>query len=133
MVKNPILKWMLLLAGILSTALAVLGILLPLLPTTPFLLLAAACFVRGSDRLYQRLITSKLLGPYILNYRENRGMSRCAKTVILTVLWCSLSISMILAVKSTVIRLTLLIIGLGVTLYVVSISKPQPDNDHGAE
>ena len=66
-------KWTLILVGSLSIGLAFLGIFLPLLPTTPFLLLAAACYLRSSDRFYHWLIYHKWFGNYIRNYREGRG------------------------------------------------------------
>lgn len=71
----------LMLAGGLALAIGVVGVFVPLLPTTPFLLLAAACFFRSSDRLYSWLVNHKWLGSYIRNYREHRAMTRRAKAV----------------------------------------------------
>jgi uncharacterized membrane protein YbaN (DUF454 family) len=78
------LRWLLSSVGGICVGLGVLGIFVPLLPTTPFLLVAAACFVRSSDRLYQRLITHRTLGPYIRNYREHRAITRRARIVTST-------------------------------------------------
>lgn len=66
-------------AGFISVALGIAGIPLPLLPTTPFLLLAAFCFARGSDRWHQWLMTQPTLSPYILAFREKRGLTRGQK------------------------------------------------------
>lgn len=66
-------------AGFVSVALGIAGIPLPLLPTTPFLLLAAFCFARGSDRWHQWLLTHPKLSPYILAFREKRGLTRAQK------------------------------------------------------
>jgi uncharacterized membrane protein YbaN (DUF454 family) len=77
------LRWLLISVGAICVGLGVLGIVVPLLPTTPFLLLAGACFIRSSDRLYQRLITHRTLGPYIRNYREHRAITRRARIVTL--------------------------------------------------
>jgi hypothetical protein len=65
--------------GFVCVGLGVLGIPLPLLPTTPFLLLAAYCFARGSDRWYRWLMTHPVLSPYILAFRERRGLTRPQK------------------------------------------------------
>ncbi|NQU27807.1 MAG: DUF454 family protein, partial [Candidatus Marinimicrobia bacterium] len=83
MVKLTLRKGLLILIGILLVVLATVGIFLPLLPTTPFLLLAAACFFRSSDRLYRWLITHKWFGLYIKNYREHKAITKGAKVVIL--------------------------------------------------
>jgi uncharacterized protein len=66
-------------AGFISVALGIAGIPLPLLPTTPFLLLAAFCFARGSKRWHQWLMTQPTLSPYILAFREKRGLTRRQK------------------------------------------------------
>ena len=79
---------LLIIVGLLSVAVGVVGIFVPLLPTTVFLLLAAACFVRSSDRLYRRLITNRVFGSYIRNYREHRAMPLGAK-------WCAASVHLV--------------------------------------
>ncbi|MDQ3803466.1 MAG: YbaN family protein [Acidobacteriota bacterium] len=79
--------------GTVCVGLGVLGIVLPLLPATPFLLLASACFVRGSERLNRRLLGNKYLGPYITNIKERRGMPLRAKVYTLLLLWPSLLLS----------------------------------------
>lgn len=76
--------------GLISLGLAIIGIILPLIPTTPLLLLAATCFIRSSDRLYKWLITHKYLGPYIKNYREGKGIPLTAKIVSVMLLWTSM-------------------------------------------
>ncbi|MBN2070170.1 MAG: YbaN family protein [Candidatus Krumholzibacteriota bacterium] len=114
-------RWLLIVAGVLSVGLATAGIFLPLLPTTPFLLLAAACFFRASDRLYQWLIDHRWLGPYIKNYREHRAITRRARIVILLMLWCTLGYAALTATHSLAIRILLSLIGIGVTVHVMSI------------
>jgi uncharacterized membrane protein YbaN (DUF454 family) len=73
--------------------LAVLGIFLPLLPTTPFLLLASACYVRGSDRLHRWLMNNRVLGKYIRNIQQRRGIPLRAKIVTIALLWASIAYS----------------------------------------
>jgi uncharacterized protein len=81
------LRWLLIIVGLAAVGIGTVGIFVPLLPTTPFYLLAAACFFRSSDRLYRWLIGNKWCGPYIRNYREHRAIPRHAKIVALILLW----------------------------------------------
>ena len=85
--RSRLLQWVLRIVGVLSVALGVLGILLPLLPTTPFLLLAAGCFVRSSPKLYAWLLNHKWFGSYIRHYREHKAIPLRAKIVVLALLW----------------------------------------------
>ena len=106
--------------GTVFVFLAVLGIILPLLPATPFLLLAAACYVRGSKSLHNWLITHKYLGPYITNFRDKKGMPLKAKIVTIAVLWASLLIS-IYRLDSLLLDSTLLLVGIGVTTLILRL------------
>lgn len=87
---NRAKKALLVAAGSVSLALAVLGIFLPLLPTTPFLLLASACYVRSSERLHGWLMGNRLLGGYIRNFRERRGIPLRGRIVTVVLLWLPL-------------------------------------------
>ena len=87
---NPAKKALLVAAGSVSLALAVLGIFLPLLPTTPFLLLASACYVRSSERLHGWLMGNPLLGPYIRNFKERRAIPLRGRVVTVVLLWLPL-------------------------------------------
>ncbi|WP_373830933.1 YbaN family protein, partial [Bacteroides heparinolyticus] len=75
--------------GTISLVLGFIGIFLPLLPTTPFLLLTAALYFRGSPRLYQWLLNHKYLGTYIRNFRENKAIPLRAKIYSLLLMWGS--------------------------------------------
>ena len=81
---------LLILLGSLSLALGLLGIALPLLPTTPFLLLSATCYFHGSDRLYRWLMAHPTLGPYIRSFREDKTIPLRAKVVSVTMVWVTL-------------------------------------------
>ncbi|MFC2135498.1 YbaN family protein [Bacteroidota bacterium] len=94
------------------------GIFLPLLPTTPFLLLAAACFIRSSDRLYNWLLNHRLFGNYIRNYREHKAIPLKAKIVTLLTLWITLIVSAILLDGGILIIFILAAVGVGVTFHV---------------
>ena len=126
------MKGLLVVCGSLCVALGVLGIFLPLLPTTVFLLMAAACYARSSDRFYQKLITNRWLGSYIQNHREGRGMRRRDKAVTLAMLWIGIGATMIWTAESVWVRALLLSIAVGVTVHVVRlpafrlVSQEQP-------
>ena len=120
MIKTGLRKWMFVFIGVLAVGIGTVGILVPLLPTTPFLLLAAACFIRSSDRLYQWLITHKWFGSYLRNYIEHHAITNRAKIVTLLLLWSTLCFTALWVINTLAIRVLLLVIGLGVTLHVLS-------------
>lgn len=105
------------LIGGIAVVLAILGVFLPLLPTTPFLLLASACFARGSTRLHTWLINNRLFGEYLRNYEQGRGIPLRAKVVALAMLWASIGYSA-LAVGSAALVALLVSIAVGVTIYL---------------
>jgi uncharacterized membrane protein YbaN (DUF454 family) len=104
-------------AGTLFLILGIAGIFLPLLPTTPFLLLASACYMRGSKRLHRWLISHGKLGAYIRAFEEGKGIPRRAKIVALAMLWISMSISIWWVVDPWA-QAGLLAVGLAVTLWI---------------
>ncbi len=108
-------------AGLLSVALGVAGIFLPLLPTTPFLLLAAACFVRSSERLYRWLLEHRWLGPYLRNYREHRALPLRAKVVTLLLLWASVAWGTFAVLEHWALRVPMLLVSAGVTVFVLRL------------
>ncbi len=116
---------LLFIAGTLALAIGILGIVIPILPTTPFLLLAAACYIRSSQRFYNWLLNNRLLGVYIKNYIEGKGMSRKAKVFTVTLLWITIGLSMWFAAQSVVIRVILILVAAGVTTHIIRIKTFQ--------
>ncbi|NQT25111.1 YbaN family protein [candidate division KSB1 bacterium] len=108
-------------AGILSIFLGTLGLFLPLLPTTPFLLLAAACFVRSSDRFYTWLINHRIFGSYIRNYREKGGITRKHKVITITFLWLVIILTVLFLISHLILKLFLLAVASLVTFHILSI------------
>ncbi|MEE8571104.1 MAG: YbaN family protein [Candidatus Bathyarchaeia archaeon] len=108
-------------AGTICLGLGALGIILPLLPTTPFLLLTAACYMRGSDRMYQWLLNNKWFGTYIRNYREGKGIPLRGKISALVLLWTTISFTAIFIISIGVIRVTLFIIAAIVSIYLIRL------------
>jgi hypothetical protein len=107
--------------GTLCVGLGVLGIFVPLLPTTVFLLLAAACYARSSERFHQKLLSHRWLGRYIRNYRDGRGMSAREKTATLLLLWMGIGATAIWSVQSWWLRVVLAVIALSVTVHVARL------------
>jgi uncharacterized membrane protein YbaN (DUF454 family) len=114
-------------AGTLSTGLGIIGIFIPILPTTPFLLLAAACYMRSSERFYRWLTNNTVFGAYVRNYIEGRGMPVRIKIFTILLLWLTIGLSMTFAVRNTVIRIVLVCIAVGVTVHVALIRKRRVD------
>ena len=108
--SSRILKALLIAGGTLCVALGVIGIFLPLMPTTVFLLMAAACYARSSDKFYQKLINNRFLGEYIRNSREGRGMRRRDKAITLTMLWIGIGVTAIWTAHTLWLRLPRLVV-----------------------
>ena len=113
---NSAKKAVLVAAGSLCLALAVLGLFLPLLLTTPFLLLASACYVRSSERLHGWLMGNRMLGPYIRNFKERRGIPLRARVTTVVLLWLPLAYSVY---RLDLLWLELLLVLMGVTWSVL--------------
>ena len=114
-------KWLLMSLGILAMVVGLIGVVVPLLPTTPFLLLAAACFVRSSDTMYGWLISNRLFGGFIRDYREQRGVSARAKIVALALLWGVIGYTALTAVDAAWLRVLLVVIAVAVTLHLLRL------------
>lgn len=121
------MKVLLLCFGTLCVALGVLGIFLPVLPTTPFLLLAAYCYGRSSERFYRWLITNRWCGEYIRNYREGKGIPLRKKILSILLLWMTIGYTIVFAVSQGWIRLILLGIAAGVTLHLLKTKTLRPE------
>ena len=125
--KARIHKWFLITVGIISVGLGLLGVFIPVLPTTPFLLLAAGCFMRSSQRLYDWLIRHKWFGEYIRNYREYRAIPPRAKVVTLVLLWSVIGTAALFAVTLWWVRVLLGVVAVGVTLHLLHLKTLTPE------
>jgi len=103
-------RWILIALGTLFVGLGVIGIVLPLVPTTPFLLLAAACYARSSERLHGLLLKNPTFGPLIRNWEDHRCIPLAAKRVALLTMALVGGVSLIFAVESAVLRLAGLVL-----------------------
>lgn len=114
------MKFLYIVLGSISLALGILGIFLPVLPTTPFLLLSAAMYVRGSQRLYDWLMAHKHLGPYIKNFREHRALPLRVKVVSVSMVWATLLYCAFFVAKEWWMSAVFIAIAVGVTVHILS-------------
>ena len=119
-------KYLLILAGSISLVLGIIGIVIPVLPTTPFLLLAAYCYIRSSKRLYDWMLNNRVFGTYIYNYITYRAIKRSVKVVTLIILWGTLTVSIVL-VSNVYLRIFLVAVGVGVSIHVLSLKTLSKD------
>lgn len=119
--SNLLFRWILIVAGTIFLGLGILGIVLPILPTTPFLLLAAACYARSSKRFYYKLINNKWFGTYIKNYLEGNGISLKVKFFTISILWTTILFSVLFFINLFWIKIILIIIAIGITIHILTI------------
>jgi uncharacterized membrane protein YbaN (DUF454 family) len=115
------LRILLVITGTVCVGLGIVGIFVPVLPTTPFLLLAAVCYARSSQRFHGWLLNNKLFGSYIRNYLEKKGITLRAKIITLSLLWITIGASVAFAVETLALKLILVIIATGVSIHVLSL------------
>jgi len=120
-VKNPALRLLMISAGLISAGLGVLGMLLPVLPTTPFLLLAAFLFARSSEKLHAWLMNNRLFGKYLKNYLEKKSIPLGVKIYALSLLWVTIAVSIVFFISFMPARILLAVIALAVTWHILSV------------
>lgn len=125
LVRSKTARWLLISAGSTSLGLGILGAALPVLPTTPFLLLSAYCFGKSSPKLLHWLLTNEVFGRYLQNYREHRGIPGRVKVYILIMLWTTILCSAFLATQMWWLRIFLIATAIGVTLHILRIKTAQ--------
>lgn len=117
-----------LIAGMICLFLGAIGIVLPILPTTPFLLASAACFCKSSSRMYNWLLSNKWFGEYIRNYKEGRGLPMKTKITALTVLWITIGFSTIFLLIRLLppqlvlpMQLIMVVVAIGVSIHILRL------------
>ncbi len=108
-------------AGTMALATGLVGIVVPLLPTTPLLLISAACYARSSPRMYRWIMCNRVVGSYIQGYIEGKGVPWKAKAVSIGLLWGVIGISAAFFVDTTTIRLVMLAVAVVVTVHIVTV------------
>ncbi len=119
--KGKFIRIILIIAGTVSLCIGIIGIFIPLLPTTPFLLLSAACYARSSKRFYRWLMENRYFGKYIKNYRERKGIPLKVKIYACSLLWITVLVSFIFFLENVIIKIALIIIASIVTYHIFSL------------
>ncbi len=119
--SDRFLRKILIFVGTIFVGLGILGMFLPILPTTPFLLLAAACYARSSKRFYHWLLNNRWFGSYIRDYRERKSIPLKVKIFTVALLWITIILSAVFATDVTIVRVILIIIALCVTIHILSL------------
>ena len=120
-ISNRFFRYLLISTGTIFLGFGIIGIFLPILPTTPFLLLAAACYARSSKRFYDWLMNNKWFGTYIKNYREGRGVPLKFKIFTISLLWITILVSVFFVINNYWVKIILILIAIGVTIHILTI------------
>jgi uncharacterized membrane protein YbaN (DUF454 family) len=119
--KNPVARVALLVLGTICVVLGAVALFIPVVPTTPFLLGAAACYARSSERFYQALLNHRLFGRFIRNYREKGGFTRGQKAAAIGTLWPAVLVSAFFAPTPMWMRITLVVAAGAATVYLLRL------------
>lgn len=111
-------KIFLIIVGSISLILGIIGIIMPVLPTTPFLLLSMACYIKSSKKMYSFIIKNKYLSPYVQYYIDGEGIPLKEKKKAIALIWITISISIIFFIDLQMVKILLLIIAISVSTYI---------------
>ena len=114
--------------GTIFLIIGAIGVFIPVLPTTPFLLLAAACYLRGSERLHRWLIYNRVFGEFIRNYTEGRGIKQRQKIYTISFLWLMIIFSVIYVLNNSLFRILLLFIAMVVSIHIIILPTIKQTN-----
>lgn len=120
-------KAALIFAGTVCVGLGVLGMFLPLMPTTVFLLMAAYCYSKSSDRFHHWLLNNRFLGKYITSYKSGQGITIKQKVTTIAILWASIGFSIWFVADKFWLVLLLAAIGIAVTIHLLWIKTYRPE------
>src|SRR5665648_154597 len=120
--KQKMVRASLFIAGTFLLALGAIGVFLPILPTTPFLLLSAACYLRSSERMHKWLLNNRWFGKYIRNYQAGRGIPIKTKIIAISAMWIAILYSTFFVVDEILVaQVTLLVIAAGVSVHLIRL------------
>ena len=118
--------------GFIIMIIGLIGIIIPGLPTTPLMILAAACFAKSNQRFYDWIINNKLFGHHVKNYREGKGIPKKSKPIILITLWSFVLFAVFIAIPNTappISKISTLILAIIGTLFILKIPNLQNFED----
>ncbi|MCK4885025.1 YbaN family protein [Candidatus Bathyarchaeota archaeon] len=119
--RQKLVRALFFVAGTVSLAIGTIGIVLPILPTTPLLLLALACYCRSSKRMTKWVLTNKYFGSYIRRYKEGKGIPIKTKIIAISTLWITISYSAFFIVNIWIVQLILFVIAIAVSIHILRL------------
>ena len=132
---RKLIKALWFIAGTICLVLGAIGIVLPILPTTPFLLAAAACYYKSSERMHKWLLNNKWFGEYIRNYKQGRGLPLKTKISALTVLWLTIGISAVFLLNHLLpeslllpMQVTMIAVAIAVSFHIIRLPTYKRNN-----
>ena len=126
MARSNLMRMLFFTLGTIGLILGAIGVLVPILPTTPFLLLSAACYVRSSTRMSQWLFNNRIFGEYLSNYRDGKGITLYTKIFALTLLWVTILYSALFIIVLWGVQLALFIIAIAVSVHIILLPTLKP-------
>jgi hypothetical protein len=129
---SPVVRAVLVGAGTACVVLGLLGLFLPVLPTTPFLLLAAACYARASERFYNWLLNNRTFGPTIREWRRYRSIPYRTKLTAIALMSLTLASSIVFFVRNPYLQAALSLLGVGLAVWLYRIPSRDRPGRHAA-
>lgn len=123
LVSNPILRGILVFISFISLVLAVLGIFLPILPTTPFLILSAFLYAKSSSKFYNWIMNHRLFGPSLRDWKNHRSVSKKSKILAIAMILATFSISIVFVVPIIAIKILLGVIGITILVFIIRLPE----------
>jgi uncharacterized membrane protein YbaN (DUF454 family) len=120
-ISDKVKRTLFVIIGTLFLIIGFIGVVIPVLPTTPFLLLAAACYIRGSKRIHNWMINNSIFGDFVKNYMERKGITVKQKIITLMFLWLTIIISIYYLIDSIPITIALFVIAIAVSAHILRI------------
>ncbi len=119
--KNKFVQILFLTLGTIFVAVGIIGIFIPVLPTTPFLLLAAVLYAKSSKKFYMWLLNNRICGKFIKDYKEGKGIPLKIKIMTIILLWTAIGSSIVFAINILWVKILLVLVAIGVTLHIIRI------------
>jgi uncharacterized membrane protein YbaN (DUF454 family) len=120
-ILSSLRKGIYIIVGTLALAIGIIGIFLPVVPTTPLVLLSAACYLRGSEKLHRWILSNPRFGEIIENYESGKGLKRSIKIKAIGLMWIMILISAFYFVESLIARIAMILISSLVTIYLIRL------------
>ena len=120
-VSGKMMRSIYIIVGTIALVIGAIGLFLPVIPTTPLVILAAACYYRGSNRLHNWILSSRWFGETVKNYQEGRGLTRDTKVRAISMMWAMILISAWFFVSNLFVRVAIICVAIGVTVYLIKL------------